>query len=184
MQNSSTAQQVAKTHLEQISGEVVVVTPQTCGYFKALNLYEVNGITYKCLEVVTKGKGNHTLYRMQDTNTNEVISGDIADLKTFWGIDFVNNYKTAKNPFGKVFIALSKIANLVAECEDDEMTKAFTQLKGLAGIKDAEARAKEAEAEKARKEKESHDRKVAKFIADFMALTGKSEAEAKKALGL
>lgn len=165
MNTSSTSQQVAKMHTAN-ENDIIILTPETFGWFKAGNTYEINTVNYECIEVVTKGKGNHTLYRMQNTTTGEVVEGDIADLKIFFNIDFVNNYKTSKNPFGKLYnyLKVTKCTELVAGCENAEVNAKYEQLVGLLGLLDRAEREKAEKAEKEQKERDKEQKETEKMV--------------------
>lgn len=107
--------------------------------------------------------------------------------------DGSSNCKTA---LGKAKFATDKLAEVIAACNDEELTKAYQQLKGLVGLKRAEEQKREAEereqrdrAERAKKKSEradSHadDMTDGALIAQVAKRRGISHAEAKKMLGL
>lgn len=185
---SNVNSQVSTIHEGLIqNGRVVLRNDETFGNFKADNSYEYNGIQFKCTEIVTKGLGNHTKIVLVREDTQEVISGDIDDIKDYFGVTFKKKYNTkAKTPEGRIYNILrtSEFCALMEESANEDLTKYWRQLYNLAkALNDEKVKKIEAE-EKAKAEKEKETKKVSKVTEMFKGLTPEQQKEILKELGL
>lgn len=185
---SSVNSQVSTIHEGLIqNGRVILGNDETFGNFKADNSYEYNGIQFKCTEIVTKGLGNHTKIVLVREDTQEVISGDIDDIKNYFGVTFKKKYNTkAKTPEGRIYNILrtSEFVGLIEESANEDLTKYWQQLYALAKILNEEKVKKIEEEEKAKEKKEKETKKVAKVADMFKGLTPEQQKEILKELGL
>lgn len=107
-----------------------------------------------------------------------------------------NGSSNCKTALGKAKFATDKLSEVIAECNDEELTKAYQQLKGLVGLKRAEEQKREAE-ERGRRERAEREQKKAEradrqaddmtndaLIKQVAKRCNISEAEARKMLGL
>lgn len=176
---TSVNSQVSTIHEGLIqNGRVVLRNDETFGNFKADNSYEYNGIQFKCTEIVTKGLGNHTLIKLVREDTNEIISGDIDDIKAYFGVTFKKKYNTkAKTPEGRIYNILrtSEFVGLIEESENEDLTKYWRQFYNLAKILNEEKVKKIEEEEKAKAEANKEINGIKKIMEDF----GVTEEQAK-----
>lgn len=169
------------------NGRVVLRNDESFGNFKADNSYEYNGIKFKCTEIVTKGLGNHTLIKLVREDTNEIISGDIDDIKNYFGVTFKKKYNTkAKTPEGRIYVTVtnSEFRSLIEEVGNPDLTKYWQQFYALAKILEDEKKAKIEAEEKAREKKEKETKKVARVADMFKGLTPEQQKAILKELGL
>jgi hypothetical protein len=85
--------------------------------------------------------------------------------------DGSSNCKTA---LGKAKYSVEKLAELIEACKDEELTKAYQQLKGLVGLKRAEEQKREAE-EKAKADAESKKSKETDKTVEMLKKQGMPE---------
>lgn len=184
---SSVNSQVSTIHEGLIqNGRVVLRNDESFGNFKADNSYEYDGIQFKCTEIVTKGLGNHTKIVLVREDTQEVISGDIDDIKNYFGVTFKKKYNTkAKTPEGRIYVTLtnSEFRSLIEDVGNPDLAKYWQQLYALAKILNDEKLKKIEEEEKAKEKKEKETKKVAKVADMFKGLTPEQQKEILKELG-
>lgn len=185
---SNVNSQVSTIHEGLIqNGRVILGNDETFGNFKADNSYEYNGIKFKCTEIVTKGLGNHTKIVLVREDTKEVISGDIDDIKAYFGVTFKKKYNTkAKTSEGRIYNILrtSEFCALMEESANEDLTKYWQQFYALAKTLEKEKLAKIEAEEKAKEEKEKETKKVAKVADMFKGLTPEQQKEVLRELGL
>lgn len=185
---SNVNSQVSTIHEGLIqNGRVVLGNDESFGNFKADNSYEYDGIKFKCTEVITKGQGNHTKIFLVREDTQEVISGDIDDIKAYFGVTFKKKYNTkAKTPEGRIYNILrtSEFCALMEESANEDLTKYWRQLYNLAKVLNEEKLKKIEEEEKAREEKEKETKKVSRVTEMFKGLTPEQQKAILKELGL
>jgi hypothetical protein len=176
---TSVNSQVSTIHEGLIqNGRVILGNDETFGNFKADNPYEYNGIKFTCTEVVTKGIGNHTKIVLVREDTQEVISGDIDDIKAYFGVTFKKKYNTkAKTPEGRIYNILrtSEFVGLIEESENEDLTKYWRQLYNIAKALNDEKVKKIEEEEKAKAEANKETNGIKKIMEDF----GVTEEQAK-----
>lgn len=185
---SNVTSQVSTIHEGLIqNGRVILSNDETFGNFKADNSYEYNDIKFKCTEIVTKGIGNHTKIVLVREDTQEVISGDIDDIKAYFGVTFKKKYNTtkAKTPEGRIYLTVttSEFRALVEEVGNPDLTKYWQQFYALAKTLENEKKAQIEAEEKAKAEKEKETKKVAKVADMFKGLTPEQQKEVLKELG-
>lgn len=184
---SNVNSQVSTIHESLIqNGRVILRNDETFGNFKADNPYEYNGIKFKCTEIVTKGLGNHTLIKLVREDTNEVIAGDIDDIKAYFGVTFKKRYNTkAKTPEGRIYVTVtnSEFRSLIEEVGNPDLTKYWQQFYALAKILNDEKLKKIEEEEKAKAEKEKEVKKVSRVTEMLKGLTPEQQKEILKELG-
>lgn len=160
-------------------------------------IYEYKGRQFR---VISKRSGvaecgGKTLYNVRcGADTFEDYS--IEDLKEEFDCDFRREKASTKTALGKAKFATDKLAEVIAECNDEELTKAYQQLKGLVGLKraeeqkrESEERAKREKAERAKRESDKADKSADKMsnralIEQVSKRCGISLEEARKMLGL
>ena len=151
----------------------IILTDELFRNLAASHTYKYNGRAFKVLEKRSgTERGGKTLYKVQSgADTFEDYS--IEELKQEFGCEFrrvkdgSNNSKTA---LGKAKYAIDKLSAVIAECDDEELTKAYNQLKGLVSLKRAEEQKREQEekeqkerAERAKRESEKADKNADKM---------------------
>ena len=97
----------------------------------------------------------------------------IEELKQEFGCEFrraKDGSSNSKTALGKAKYATDKLSEVIAECDDEEITKAYQQLKGIVSLKRAEEQKRESEereqrekAEKAKRESERADKSADKM---------------------
>lgn len=176
---SNVNSQVSTIHEGLIqNGRVILGNDETFGNFKADNSYEYDGIKFKCTEIVTKGLGNHTKIVLVREDTQEVISGDIDDIKAYFGVTFKKKYNTkGKTAEGRIYNILrtSEFCGLVEESGNEDLTKYWRQLYNLAKTLNDEKVKKIEEEEKAKAEANKEINGIKKIMEDF----GVTEEQAK-----
>ena len=176
---SSVNSQVSTLHEGLIqNGRVILSDGPEFGNFKADNSYQYNEIPFKCTEIVTKGLGNHTKIVLVREDTQEIISGDIDDIKTYFGVTFKKKYNTkGKTAEGRIYHILrtSEFIGLMEEVGNEDLTKYWRQFYNLAQKLDAEKLAKIAEEEKVKAAKNAEENGIRKIMEDY----GVTEEQAK-----
>ena len=151
----------------------IILTDELFRNLAASHTYQYNGRAFKVLEKRSgTERGGKTLYKVQSgADTFEDFS--IEELKQEFGCEFrraKDGSSNSKTALGKAKYATDKLSEVIAECEDEELTKAFQQLKGLVSLKRAEEQKREAEereqrekAERAKREAEKADKSADKM---------------------
>lgn len=151
----------------------IILTDELFRNLAASHVYQYNGRAFKVLEKRSgTERGGKTLYKVQSgADTFEDFS--IEELKQEFGCEYrreKNGSSNAKTALGKAKYATDKLSEVIAECNDEELTKAYQQLKGLVSIKRAEEQKRETEereqrekAERAKKESEKADKSADKM---------------------
>lgn len=162
----------------------IILTDELFRNLAASHTYKYGDRVFKVLEKRSgTERGGKTLYKVQSgADTFEDVS--IEELKQEFGCEFrreKNGASNSKTALGKAKYATNKLAEVIAECNDEEITKAYNQLKGIVSIKRAAEQAREKEekekaalADRAKKEAEKAN-KVADKMSDAVLL-----AELKK----
>lgn len=198
----TTSEELWKGHEELINADgVIVLTDELFRNLSAdsARIYEYRGRQFRVLEKRSgTEKGGKTLYKVQ-SGADTFTDFSIEELKQEFGCEYrreKNGSSNCKTALGKAKFATDKLAEVIAECNDDELTKAYQQLKGLVGLKRAEEQKREAEerdqrerAERDQKRAERADRQADDMTNDALIKQvakrcGISEAEARKMLGL
>lgn len=198
----TTREELWKGHEELINENGVIVL--TDELFRNLaadpdRIYEYNARQFRVLEKRSgTERGGKTLYKVRSgADTFEDFS--IEELKQEFGCEYrreKNGASNSKTPLGKAKYAINKLSEVIAECDDEEITKAYNQLKGIVSIKreeeeqrEIEERAKREKAERDRRESDKADKNADKMsnralIEQVSKRCGISLKEAKKMLGL
>lgn len=172
----TTHEELWKGHEELINENgVIVLTDELFRNLSAdpVRVYEYNGRQFRVLEKRSgTERGGKTLYKVQSgADTFEDFS--IEELKEEFGCEYrrpKDGSSNSKTALGKAKYATDKLAEVIAECNDEELTKAYQQLKGLVGLKRAEEQKRETEereqrekAERAKRESEKADKNADKM---------------------
>jgi hypothetical protein len=198
----TTAEELWKGHEELINEVgVIVLTDELFRNLSAdsARIYEYKGRQFKVLEKRSgTERGGKTLYKVQ-SGADTFTDFSIEELKQEFGCEYrraKDGSSNCKTALGKAKCAIDKLSEFIAECKDEELTKAYQQLKGLVGLKRAEEQKREEEereqrerAERAKKKSEradSHadDMTNKALIEQVAKRCGISYAEAKTMLGL
>ena len=148
----------------------IILTDELFRNLAASHTYKYGNRVFKVLEKRSgTERGGKTLYKVQSgADTFEDYS--IEDMKEEFGCDFRREKASTKTALGKAKYATDKLSELIAECNDEELTKAYQQLKGLVGLKRAEEQKREQEekeqkerAERAKRESEKADKNADKM---------------------
>ena len=148
----------------------IILTDELFRNLAASHTYKYGQRVFKILEKRTGTEhGGKTLYKVQSgADTFEDYS--IEDMKEEFGCDFRREKASTKTALGKAKYATDKLAEVITECNDEELTKAYQQLKGLVGLKRAEEQKREQEekeqkerAERAKRESEKADKNADKM---------------------
>ena len=162
----------------------IILTDELFRNLAASHTYKYGDRVFKVLEKRSgTERGGKTLYKVQ-SGADTFTDISIEELKQEFGCEFrraKDGSSNAKTPLGKAKYATNKLSEVIAECNDEEITKAYNQLKGLISIKRAAEQAREKEekekaalADRAKKEAEKAN-KVADKMSDAVLL-----AELKK----
>ena len=151
----------------------IILTDELFRNLAASHTYKYGNFVFKVLEKRSgTERGGKTLYKVKSgADTFEDYS--IEELKEEFGCEYrreKNGASNSKTPLGKAKYATDKLSEVIAECNDEEIMKAYQQLKGLVGIKRAEEQKRESEereqrekAEKAQRETERADKQSEKM---------------------
>lgn len=162
----------------------IILTDELFRNLAASHTYKYGEHVFKVLEKRSgTERGGKTLYKVKSgADTFEDYS--IEELKEEFGCEYrraKDGASNSKTPLGKAKYAINKLSEVIAECDDEEITKAYNQLKGIVSIKRAaeqerekEEKEKAALADRAKKEAEKAN-KVADKMSDAVLL-----AELKK----
>lgn len=151
----------------------IILTDELFRNLAASHTYKYGNFVFKVLEKRSgTERGGKTLYKVQSgADTFEDYS--IEELKEEFGCEYrreKNGASNSKTALGKAKYAINKLSELVAECDDEEITKAYNQLKGLVSLKRAKEQKREQEereqrekAERAKRESEKADKSADKM---------------------
>lgn len=139
----------------------IILTDELFRNLAASHTYKYGERVFKVLEKRSgTERGGKTLYKVQSgADTFEDFS--IEELKQEFGCEYrreKNGASNSKTPLGKAKYATDKLSEVIAECNDEEITKAYQQLKGIVSLKRAEEQKRESE-EREQREKEERQRK-------------------------
>lgn len=148
----------------------IILTDELFRNLAASHTYKYGDRVFKVLEKRSGTEhGGKTLYKVRcGADTFEDYS--IEDMKEEFCCDFRREKARTKTALGKAKFATDKLSEIIAECNDEELTKAYQQLKGLVGLKRAEEQKRETEekeqkekAERAKRESERADKNADKM---------------------
>lgn len=160
-------------NLPRTSKGAIILTDELFRNLAASHTYKYGERVFKVLEKRSgTERGGKTLYKVQSgADTFEDFS--IEELKHEFGCEFrraKDGASNSKTPLGKAKYATDKLSEVIAECNDEEITKAYQQLKGIVSLKRAEEQKRESEereqrekAERAKRESEKADKSADKM---------------------
>lgn len=148
----------------------IILTDELFRNLAASHTYQYNGHAFKVLEKRSgTERGGKTLYKVK-SGADTFTDLSIEELKEEFGCEYRREKASTKTALGKAKYATDKLAEVIAECNDEELTKAYQQLKGLVGLKRAEEQKREQEeresrerAERAKRESEKADKSADKM---------------------
>ena len=148
----------------------IILTDELFRNLAASHVYQYNGRAFKVLEKRSgTERGGKTLYKVK-SGADTFTDFSIEELKEEFGCEFRREKASTKTALGRAKFATDKLSEVIAECNDEELTKAYQQLKGLVGLKRAEEQKRETEeresrerAERAKKESEKADKSADKM---------------------
>lgn len=148
----------------------IILTDELFRNLAASHTYEYNGHAFKVLEKRSgTERGGKTLYKVK-SGADTFTDFSIEELKEEFGCEFRREKASTKSALGKAKYATDKLAEVIAECKDEELTRAYNQLKGLVSLKRAEEQKREQEeresrerAERAKRESEKADKSADKM---------------------
>ena len=151
----------------------IILTDELFRNLAASHTYKYGERVFKVLEKRSgTERGGKTLYKVRcGEDTFEDYS--IEELKQEFGCEFrraKDGSSNSKTALGKAKYATNKLSAVIAECDDEEITKAYQQLKGLVSLKRAEEQKRESEereqrekAERAKRESDKADKSADKM---------------------
>lgn len=151
----------------------IILTDELFRNLAASHTYKYGEHIFKVLEKRSgTERGGKTLYKVQSgADTFEDFS--IEELKQEFGCEFrraKDGSSNSKTALGKAKYATDKLSDIIAECDDEEITKAYNQLKGIVSLKRAEEQKRESEereqrekADRAKREAEKADKNADKM---------------------
>lgn len=151
----------------------IILTDELFRNLAASHTYKYGERVFKVLEKRSgTERGGKTLYKVK-SGADTFTDFSIEELKQEFGCEFrreKNGASNSKTPLGKAKYATDKLSEVIAECDDEEITKAYNQLKGIVSLKRAEEQKREAEereqrerAERAKRESERADKSADKM---------------------
>ena len=139
----------------------IILTDELFRNLAASHTYKYGQHVFKVLEKRSgTERGGKTLYKVQSgADTFEDFS--IEELKQEFGCEYrraKDGSSNSKTALGKAKYATDKLSEVIAECEDEELTKAYNQLKGLVSLKRAEEQKREQEERESERADKSADK--------------------------
>lgn len=175
----TTYEELFKGHemLPRTEQGAIILTDELFRNLAASHTYKYNDRIFKVLEKRSgTERGGKTLYKVQ-SGADTFTDFSIEELKQEFGCEYrrakdgSNNSKTA---YGKAKYATDKLSDIIAECKDEELTKAYQQLKGLVSLKRAEEQ-KEEQKQRERADAESKRAKETDRTVDMLRKQGMTE---------
>lgn len=124
----------------------IILTDELFRNLAASHTYKYGQRIFKVLEKRSgTERGGKTLYKVQ-SGAEIFTDFSIEELKDEFGCEYrreKNGSSNCKTAYGKAKYATDKLAEVIAECNDEELTKAYQQLKGLVSLKRAEEQKRE-----------------------------------------
>lgn len=148
----------------------IILTDELFRNLAASHTYEYNGHVFKVLEKRSgTERGGKTLYKVK-SGADTFTDVSIEELKEEFGCEYRREKASTKTALGRAKFATDKLSEVIAECNDEEVTKAYNQLRGLVSLKRAEEQKREQEeresrerAERAKRESERADKSADKM---------------------
>lgn len=148
----------------------IILTDELFRNLAASHTYQYNGHAFKVLEKRSgTERGGKTLYKVK-SGADTFTDFSIEELKEEFGCEYRREKASTKTALGRAKFATDKLSEVIAECKDEELTKAYQQLKGLVSLKREEEQKREQEeresrekAERAKRESEKADKSADKM---------------------
>lgn len=148
----------------------IILTEELFRNLAASHTYKYGDRVFKVLEKRSgTERGGKTLYKVK-SGADTFTDFSIEELKEEFGCEYRREKASTKSALGKAKYATDKLSEVIAECNDEELTKAYQQLKGLVSLKRAEEQKREQEeresrekAERAKRESEKADKSADKM---------------------
>ena len=155
----------------------IILTDELFRNLAASHTYKYGKRVFKVLEKRSgTERGGKTLYKVQ-SGADTFSDFSIEELKEEFGCEYrreKNGASNSKTALGKAKYATDKLAEVLAECNDEEITRAYNQLKGLVSLKRAEEQKREAE-ERAKADAESKRGKETDRTVEMLRKQGMPE---------
>lgn len=155
----------------------IILTDELFRNLAASHTYKYGKRVFKVLEKRSgTERGGKTLYKVQ-SGADTFSDFSIEELKQEFGCEYrreKNGASNSKTALGKAKYATDKLAEVLAECNDEEITRAYNQLKGLVSLKRAEEQKREAE-ERAKADAESKRGKETDRTVEMLRKQGMPE---------
>lgn len=155
----------------------IILTDELFRNLAASHTYKYGKRVFKVLEKRSgTERGGKTLYKVQ-SGADTFTDFSIEELKEEFGCEYrreKNGASNSKTALGKAKYATDKLAEVLAECNDEEITKAYQQLKGLVSLKRAEEQKRESE-ERAKADAESKKSKETDKTVEMLRKQGMPE---------
>lgn len=155
----------------------IILTDELFRNLAASHTYKYGQRVFKVLEKRSgTERGGKTLYKVQ-SGADTFTDFSIEELKQEFGCEYrreKNGSSNCKTAYGKAKYATDKLAEVIAECKDEELTKAYQQLKGLVSLKRAEEQKREQE-ERAKADAESKKGKETDRTVEMLRKQGMPE---------
>ena len=159
------------TMLPRTEQGAIILTDELFRNLAASHTYKYGERVFKVLSKRSgTERGGKTLYNVKSGNdTFENVS--IEELKQEFGCEYRREKASTKTALGKAQFAVSKLADVISECNNEEITHAYKQLKGLIGLLRAEEQKRETEEREKRERAERAKRETerANNVADKMS---------------
>lgn len=175
----TTFEELFKGHatLPRTEQGAIILTDELFRNLAASHTYKYGKRVFKVLEKRSgTERGGKTLYKVQ-CGADTFADFSIEELKEEFGCEYrreKNGASNSKTALGKAKYATDKLAELIAECNDEEITKAYNQLKGLVSLKRAEEQKREAE-ERAKADAENKKGKETDRTVEMLRKQGMPE---------
>lgn len=155
----------------------IILTDELFRNLAASHTYKYGKRVFKVLEKRSgTERGGKTLYKVQ-SGADTFSDFSIEELKEEFGCEYrreKNGASNCKTALGKAKYATDKLGEVIAECSDEEITKAYQQLKGLVSLKRAEEQKRENE-ERAKADAESKRGKETDRTVEMLRKQGMPE---------
>lgn len=155
----------------------IILTDELFRNLAASHTYKYGKRVFKVLEKRSgTERGGKTLYKVQ-SGADTFSDFSIEELKQEFGCEYrreKNGASNCKTALGKAKYATDKLGEVITECNDEEITKAYNQLKGLVSLKRAEEQKRETE-ERAKADAESKRGKETDRTVEMLRKQGMPE---------
>ena len=175
----TTFEELFKGHaiLPRTEQGAIILTDELFRNLAASHTYKYGKRVFKVLEKRSgTERGGKTLYKVQ-SGADTFSDFSIEELKQEFGCEYrraKDGSSNCKTAYGKAKYAVDKLSEVIAECKDEELTKAYQQLKGLVSLKRAEEQKRESE-ERAKADAESKRGKETDRTVEMLRKQGMPE---------